>query len=252
MVCQFQDEISIYINPIANRFIAITIPTEGDTVTTDNLVVQGTYGGNPDSITVTFETNGIGDVLTEIINTPVADTWSVEFADISSVLNGQRSITALADFGGGDTEVDAVTVTVDRPVSAVPLTITTTPIPWYNEGCGAYFIINDSNELSLDVFYCPPEPPPSADIALVMMLLVSDTHADFDEGPGWTLHSRTDANSVDEAVLASYILQRSGGGDYFKLSIDFEIQSGLGADLQYVINNGLAGWNCGANPANCP
>jgi hypothetical protein len=243
-----EDEIGLYIDPIANRFIAITIPSEGDTVTTDNLVVQGTYGGNPDSITVTFETNGIGDVLTEIINTPVADSWSVEFADISSVLNGQRSITAVADYGGGDTEVASVTVTVDRPVSAVPLTITT-DIPWLNEGCGAYFIINDSNELSLDGFYCAP-PPPSADVALVMALIDSDTHADFDAGPGWTLHSRTDANPVDESVLASYILQRSGGGDYFKLSIDFEIVSGSG--LQYEINDGLAGWNCGANPANCP
>ena len=74
----------------------------------------------------------------------------------------------------------------------------------------------------------------------------------IDQGPGWTLYDRTDANPVDEAVLASYILKRSGGGDYFKLSIDFEIQSGLGAGLQYVINDGLAGWNCGANQANCP
>jgi len=167
------------------------------------------------------------------------------------VLNGQRSITAVADYGGGDTEVDLVTVTVDRPVSAVPLTITTFR-PWFNEGCGAYFIINDSNELSLDALLCGPQPPPSADVALVMMLLVSDTQADFDAGLSWTLHGRTDANPVDESVLASYILQRSGGGDYFKLSIDFEIQSGLEAGLQYVINSGLAGWNCGPNPANCP
>lgn len=232
------------------RGISITAPQDAETVTTDNLVVQGTYEGSPTSITVTFDTDGSGGVLTEVVTTPAEHSWSINFADISSVINGSRSITAVADYGGGNTAVDVVTVTVDRSVSAVPLTITTS-FPDEGEGGGVYFIINDSNELNLNLLLTPTSTP-GPDVALVMSLLFSDSQADFDAGPNWVLISRTEANPVDETVLASYILQHSSGGDYYKLTVDFTIWSGLNGGLQFEIDNGLAGWNCGTNIANCP
>ncbi len=241
-----QAVINVTITDIAPvRSVEITIPVEGDTVTTDNLVVQGTYEGSPESITVTFETDGSGGTLTEVVTTPTGDAWSIEFADISSVINGQRSITAVADYGGGATEVDSVTVTVDRPVTATSLTITTS-MPYLMEGGTTYFIINDSNELSLDTVFGPTSP--GVDVALMMSLFSSDTQANFDAGPDWTLYSRSHGNPVDESVLASYILRRSSSGDYYKLTIGFNTNAGD----QFEITDALAGWNCGTNPANCP
>ena len=246
-----EDEISIYISPIQNRSISISTPSDGETVTTDYLQVQGTYDGTPQSITVNFET-GANSELTEVLNNPSNNAWSVNFSDLSSVINGQRVITATADYGGGDNEVDSVSVTVNRPVSAVPLTVTVPSFPWYGEGCGEYFIISDNNELYSEGGLCPVPAPATGDYALLMSLLFSDTEADFDAVPGWTMISRDDdGNPVDESEVVTYILQRDSSGYYYEITIGFAIWSGLGGGLQYEIDR-LEGWNCGTSQSNCP
>jgi len=245
-----QAEIKVTITELVpTREVAITAPLDGETVTTDNLVVQGTYEGSPTSITVTLETDGVGGKLTETVNAPSGGTWNIEFADISSVINGQRALTAVADYGGGETAVDTVTLTIDRPTSAGALTVIP-DMPAAGEGGGAYFNINASNELNLNLLLLPSSTP-GADDALVMSLLPSDTQADFDAGPNWTMTSRTHVNPVDETVQASYIVQRNSSGDYYKLVVGFDIWSGLNGGLQFEITS-LSGWNCGTNPANCP
>ena len=245
-------QINVTITDIAPiREVVITAPLDGETVTTDNLVVQGTYEGSPTSITVTLETDGVGGKLTETVNAPSGGAWSVEFADISGVINGQRVLMAVADYGGGETAVDTVTLTVDRPPAAVALSVIP-DMPAAGEGGGAYFNINASNELSLDVMLSPSSNP-GPDTALVMSLLPSDTQADFDAGPDWTMTSRSHANPVDETVQASYIVRRNSSGDYYKLVVGFDIWSGagLGGAMQFAVTS-LSGWNCGAKASNCP
>ena len=244
-----EDEISIYINPVENRAVAITIPADGDTVTTDNLVVQGTYDGSPQSITVNFETGGSSD-LSALVSSPSGDAWSVEFADISSVINGQRTITATADYGGGDVEVASISVNVNRPTTATELNILP-EMPYFNEGGWLYFIINSADDLDLYGLFSTPTPVEYN--ALRMDLLPSDTDVNFNVGStaDWTLISSSHNNPVSETVTPSYILQRKSTGDYYKLTIGFNIQSGLNGGLQYSIES-LGAWNCGNNSANCP
>ncbi len=241
-----EDMVTIYIDPVGNHDVSIDAPTDGETLASPVLPVSGRYTGIAESIEVSL-VDSVGGTQFRTVSSPADGVWNVQFDDISLLSKGSASLTATASFTAGDTEVDSVAVTIDLPVSATELTITS-DIPYLNEGLVTYFIINANDELSLDT--TPDPPTPLSDNALVMTLSeTSDTHASFDAGSDWTMQSRSHANPVSETVVSSYILQRNSGGDYYKITVDFTITSG--AAMQFYIGS-IGAWNCGTSVANCP
>lgn len=135
-----QDSIDLHISRTPVTGVAITVPLEDATIDSSSLLVLGTYEGSPNAISISIE-QGSGGTLDQAA---VFDdgSWSAQFDDITSVSNGTRTITAVADYGGGTTAVDTILVDVALPttgksftyrmVVSSPTASGAYPLMWFN------------------------------------------------------------------------------------------------------------------------
>lgn len=116
------DEVLIELDRGFDRSIAIRSPADGATVGSDALTVSGDYSGLPEAIAVSIE-RGDGTAI-DVVATFANGTWSALFDDIASVQEGDnRTVTAVADFGGGILEQDSIDLRIRRtPATGVAIT----------------------------------------------------------------------------------------------------------------------------------
>lgn len=89
----------------------------------------------------------------------------------------------------------------------------------------------------------------AANVAMTITTTFIGDQENFNAGASWTIISRTHANPVSDSVTPSFVVQRSSGGDFYKITVGFDALGASGVDFDI---NSLSGHNCGSSSGDCP